>query len=42
MDDNPVIVFRYTLDPDTVYFHIMMKSKGSRYFMASMIKEVED
>ena len=40
--DNPLLAYKATSDPDTLYYHQAMKEQDKEEFESSMMKEVED
>ena len=40
--DNPLLAYKATSDPDTMYYHQAMKEHDKEEFKSSMMKEIED
>ena len=42
MEDNPLLAFKATSDPDTMYHHEAMREPDKEHFKQAMVKEVKD
>ena len=42
MEDNPLLAYKATSDPDTMYHHEAMREPDREHFKQAMIKEVKD
>ena len=42
MEDNPLMAYKATSDPDTMYHHEAMREPDKEEFKQAMIKEVKD